>query len=182
MRPLFLEHGPNLPFGSAMDTRRSAMLVPLREMRVLLLDAFEALAAQRRLLRIANCRFHFALKVGRVRPARQRNNAVVVEHLGIEWVELRVPDVGFEHALFKVVEANRLRRAAEIGKGLLMQPAPDLRRRFPNDFAKGVSAVAQRSSRTAAACGTYRCADRGPALLRHNRPALLGRVRFQTGS
>jgi streptomycin 6-kinase len=49
------------------------------------------------------CRFNFALEIGRVRPARQRDNAVVFEHLGIERVELWIVDVGLDDTLFEIL-------------------------------------------------------------------------------
>jgi hypothetical protein len=67
----------------------------------------------------------------------------VLEQLGIERIELRVVDIGLDHALFEVVEPNRVRGAAEIGKAFFVQPAPDFRRRVPHRFLKRVPAVAQ---------------------------------------
>ena len=144
MRPFLFEHRPHLPFGRAVNARRRPALVPVCEKGVLLVDALEAPPLQSRFLRVSDCRFNFALEIGRVWPARQRDNAVAFEHLGIERVELWIVDVGLDDTLFEVVEPDRRRRAAEIRERLLVQSAPDLTRRFPNGLAEGVATVAQR--------------------------------------
>ena len=112
------------------------------EMRVLLLDALEPTAFERRLLRVGDLRFDLPFEVGCIRPAWQRDNAVVLEHLGVEPVELRIVHVGLEHALFEIVEPDGMCRAAEIRERRFVQPAPDLARRVPNDLAKCKTAVA----------------------------------------
>src|SRR5579875_1499332 len=112
-------------------------------MRILVLEALETLSLQRRLLRVADRRFNFPLQIGSVGPARQRNDAVVFEQLGVERIKLRVPNVRLENAFFEVVEPDRVRGAAEVRERFLVQPAPNLRRRFPNNFAKRVAAVTE---------------------------------------
>ena len=124
---LFLfEHHTDLPFGGAVDARHRPALVPAVEMHVLLLDALETSPLQSRLLRVADLGFNLALEIGRVRPAWQRDHAVVLQHLGVQRVELRIVDVGFEDAFFEVVESDRVRRAAELRERLFVQLAPDL--------------------------------------------------------
>ena len=71
---------------------------------------------QRRLLRVADAGFDLALAIGIADAARQRDDAVVREHVAIERIERRVVDVGREHALAQVVEdddAWPCRRAGE---------------------------------------------------------------------
>ena len=110
----------------------------------MLLDALETPPLQCRLLRIADRRLDLALEIWCVWPAGQRDDAVMLEHFGVERVDLRVVDVGLDDALFEVVESDRARRATEEHERLLVQPAPHLRRRVPNDFTKCVAAVAER--------------------------------------
>ena len=50
---------------------------------------------------------------------------------------------GRSHALFKIVESDRMRRAAELRECSSCSLAPDLARRFPDDPAKCATAVAQ---------------------------------------
>jgi hypothetical protein len=50
-------------------------------MRVLLVDGLEAFARKRRALHITDRRFDLPLQIGRVWPARKRNNAVVLQQL-----------------------------------------------------------------------------------------------------
>ena len=138
-----LEHQPNLPFRRAVDTRHRPALVPAIEMGVLLLNALEAPSLQCRFLRVADLRFDLALEIRRVRTARQRDYAVVLEHLGVQRVELRIVDVGLDHAFFEIVQADRTRRAAELHECLFVQLAPNLTRRIPNNFAECAPAIAE---------------------------------------
>ena len=57
--------------------------------------------------------------------ARERDDAVVREHVAVEWVDRRVVDVGREHALLEIVEDDGLRHAAEAAKRLLVELGPD---------------------------------------------------------
>ena len=45
--------------------------------------------------------------IGIADATRQRDDAVVREHVAIERIERRVVDVGREHALFEIVEDDR---------------------------------------------------------------------------
>jgi hypothetical protein len=55
-------------------------------------------------LRMSDARFDLTLAIGVTDPARQREDAVVGEHVAIDGIERRVVDVGREHAFFEVVE------------------------------------------------------------------------------
>lgn len=66
------------------------------------------------------------------------------EHCGVERVEFRIVDIRYDNALAQVIQAYGQRRAAEVRKRILMQPAPYFLRRFRNDHAIRMAAVSQR--------------------------------------
>ena len=67
--------------------------------------------------------FAFAVRIADA--TRQRDDAVVGQHVAIERIEGRIVDVGREHALFQVVEHDHFHRAAEATEGALVQLTPD---------------------------------------------------------
>src|SRR5438046_10614349 len=109
-----------------------------------LLQAFEAETLQRRLLGVAYSGFDLALSI-RIRQAtRQRDGAVMLQHIPVEGIERGIVDVGGEHALAQVIEHNHKRGSSEPAKSLLMQFGPDLRTGTKYQQANGLAAVAQR--------------------------------------
>lgn len=103
--------------GAARET--AALLRTSRELVVW--SFLEASSLQGRCLRVADGRLDLSLKIRRIRAAWQRHNAVVFKRLRIQCVDLRVVNVGLDHALFEVVEPDRVRRTAEIGKPLFVK-------------------------------------------------------------
>ena len=77
-----------------------------------LLDRLEALPLQRRLQRVPDARFDFALPIGIAHATRQADHPVVREHVAIERIEGRLVDVGRENALFEIIEEDHARRPA----------------------------------------------------------------------
>ena len=102
---------------------------------------FEALAMQRRLLRVADAGFDLALAIGIADAARQADDAVVREHVAVERIERRLVDIGREHALFEIVEDDRPRGPAETAKRALVERGPRLRTRLPRQQPHGFARV-----------------------------------------
>ena len=87
------KHRGDLALRRAVDARVGPVRFPAIEIRLRLLERLEAQAAQRRLLRVADARFDFALAIGIADATRQRDDAVVREHVAIERIERGVVDV-----------------------------------------------------------------------------------------
>ena len=86
-----------------------------------------------RLLRVADAGFDFALAIGIPDPARQRDDAVVGEHIAVERVERRIVDVRGEDALLEVVEDNDAHGPAQPAEGALVERGPDPGTRSPDE-------------------------------------------------
>ena len=98
-------------------------------MRLGVVEALEAEAAQRRLLGVADGGLNLALAVGIADAARQGDDPVVGQHVAVERVERRIVDVRGEDALLEVVEHDDADGAAQPPEGPLVQLSPDLRAR-----------------------------------------------------
>ena len=90
-------------------------------------DVFEALSFQRRLLRMPDAGLDFAFPVGIGNPARQRDSAVMSEHVAVQRIKRRVVDISFEDAFAQVVEHDYAQASAESAERLFMQWRPGLR-------------------------------------------------------
>ncbi len=143
-RPFFAEHSANLALRGTVNPCEGPPLVPAHEVRVLFLDAFEGVSLQCRILRVAHGRLDLSLEVGRVWSTRQGDDAVMLEHRGVELIESRVVNVGINDAFAEVVEPNRRADAAKVCECLLVELAPDFRGRFPHGFAERVPAKRER--------------------------------------
>ena len=110
--------------------------------------------------------------IGIADAARQRDDAVVREHVAIERIERRVVDVRREHALAQIVEDDDARRAAEPAKRALVQLGPDLRARPPREQPHRLARVAERQDEE----------PRAPVLARrrvaHHRPVAVVDLAF----
>ena len=95
------------------------------------LERLEAQALQRRLLRVADAGFDFPFASGIAYAARQRDDAVVREHIAIERIEGRIVNVRCERAFAQVIEHDDLHRAAQSAKRAFVELGPDLRARSP---------------------------------------------------
>ena len=71
-RLLLGEHGRHLAFGSAVDARVGPALFPAVEVGLRFVQALEAQPFERRVLRVADAPFDFALSIRVVHPAGQR--------------------------------------------------------------------------------------------------------------
>ena len=98
------------------------------------------------------------LRSGSRDATRQRDDAVVRQHVAIERIERRVVDVGREHALAQIVEDDDRDGATEATKGPLVQLRPDLRARLPREQPHALCASSRASAQTAACAGTCRVA------------------------
>ena len=145
------KHLGDLAFGRAVDPRVGPVRLPAIEIRLRGLERLEAQAFERRLLRVADAGFDFAFAIGIAHATRQRDDAVVREHVAIERIERRVVDVRREHAFSQIVEHDDLHRAAQSTKGALVQLRPDLRARSPRQQPHGFARVAQRQHEEARA-------------------------------
>ena len=124
---------------------------------------------------MADAGFDFPLAIGIADATRQRDDAVVREHVAIERIERRVVDIGREHALFEIVEDDDPGRAAEPTKRALVQLAPDLRARPPRQQSHGFARAGQREDKEPRAPVL---AGRRPA---HHRPLAVVDLAFFTG-
>ena len=123
-----------------MDARVGPALAPAIEVRLRLLERLEAEAPERRLLRVPDPGFHLALAIGIAHATRQRDDAVVREHVAIQRVERRIVHVRRQHPFAEVVEHDDADGAAEPAKRLLMQLRPDLGARAPHQEPDGLAA------------------------------------------
>jgi hypothetical protein len=142
VRALLGEHGGHLPLGRAVDARIGPALLPAVDVGLGFGQALEAKAAHLE-LGVLDTRFDFSLTVAVAHATRQRHGAVVGEHVAIERIEIRIVDVGLEHALAQIVEHNDAHRAAEPGQGLLVKLGPRPRARAEGEQPHGLSAVAE---------------------------------------
>ena len=92
---------------------------------------------------MADARFDFALAIGIPNPARQRDDAVVGEHVAVERVQCRVVDVRGEDALLEVVEHDDAHRAPQPAEGALVEFGPDARARPPEEEPDRFAGVAE---------------------------------------
>lgn len=139
----FLEHFAHLTFGGTVDARSRPSLVPPLEGRVLFIDTFETSALERRCLRVTDGGLDLPLEIGRIRSARQRDDAVMGQHRCVQRVDFRV-HVGLDDPLAQVVQPHRLGRSAEVRERRFVQIAPSLRRRVPNRCAIRMTTRSQR--------------------------------------
>ena len=132
---------------------------------------------KRRLLRVPDAGFDFALAIGIADAARHCDDAVVREHVAVQRIERGIVDVRGEDAFFEIVEDDDADRAAEPTKGALVELGPDLRARLPHQQAHRFARVAQRQDEEARAPILARVRDDGPSGPRRNRPGLPRPVR-----
>ncbi len=127
-----------------MNPRIGPVRVPAIEIPLRLVEGFEALPPQRGLLGMADAGFDLPLAVGIADATRERDDAIVGEHVAVERIQRRIVDVGGEDAFLQVVEDDEADRPAEPTKGLLVQFGPDLRTRPPHEEADRFTRVAER--------------------------------------
>src|SRR5258708_33334892 len=80
-RLLFGEHRSDLPLGAAMDALVGPAFFPVVQIRLRLFQTLEALALQRRLLRMADPGLDLAFTIWIAHTARQSRHAVVSQHV-----------------------------------------------------------------------------------------------------
>ena len=141
--PLFGKHLGHLAFRGPVDPRVGPVRVPAIEIGLRLLERLEALAVQRRLLRVPDPRLDFAFAIRIPDAAREPDHAVVGQHLAIERIERRLVDIGRQHALFQVVEDDDPRRSAQSTKRAFMELRPGLCTRLPNQQMHGFARVGE---------------------------------------
>ena len=137
------KHGGDLALGGAVDARIGPAPLPAVQIRLGLVEALEAEAAQRRFLGMADGGFDLALAVGIADPARQGDDAVVGKYVAVERIERGVVDVRGEDALLEVVEHDDADGAAQPPERPLVQFGPDLRARPVDQQPNGLARVAQ---------------------------------------
>ena len=160
-----------------MDARVGPARLPAIQIRLRRLERLEAQAAQRRLLRVADAGFDLPFAIGIADAARQRDDAVVREHVAIERIERGVVDVGREHALAQIVEDDDADGAAQPTKRPLVQLRPDLRARSPHQQPHRLARAAERQDKEARAPVLAGAAVAAPSGPRRSRPGLLRRAR-----
>src|SRR5580700_6347481 len=162
-RPLFGEHGRDLPLSGAMDARVGPVGFPIVQVGLRLLQAFETQALERGLLRMAHSALDLALAIRVPHPAGHRDYAVVLQHVGVYGVDGGIVDVGLEHSLAKVVEHYHAGATAQATEGLLMQFGPGLRAGVEDQQTNRLATVAegQHEQTRAAVLAAVRVADHG---------------------
>ena len=96
--------------------------------------------------------------IGIADAARQRDDAVVREHVAIERIERGIVDVGREDAFAQIVEDDHADGAAEPTKRALVQLRPDLRARSPHEQPHRFARAAERQDEEARAAVLARAA------------------------
>ena len=175
-RLLLGKHRRDLPLRRAVDARIGPARLPAIQVRLRLLERLEAESSQRRFLRVPDAGFDFPFAIGIADAARQRDDAVVREHVAIERIERGIVDVGREDAFAQIVEDDHADGAAESTKRPLVQLRPDLRARSPHQQPHRFARAAQRQDEEARASVLARCRGRGPSAPRRSRPGLLRRA------
>ena len=84
------------------------------------------LTVPRRLLLVSDARFHLAFAVGIAHSARERDHAVVREHVAVERIECELVDLRREHALLEIVEDDDADRVTQPPEGQLVELRPRL--------------------------------------------------------
>src|SRR5687767_13493117 len=85
--PFLRKHRGDLALRGAMNARIGPVVFPAIEIGLRGLDRLEALALQRRLLRVTDGAFDFAFPIGIADAARQRDDAVMAQQVAIEWIQ-----------------------------------------------------------------------------------------------
>src|SRR5688572_7806499 len=93
---------------------------------------------------MADAGFDLAFAIRIADAARQRDDAVVREHVAVERIERGIVDVWGEDAFFEIVEDDDADRAAEPTKSAFVELGPDLRARLPDQQTHRLARVAQR--------------------------------------
>jgi hypothetical protein len=123
------KHRGDLSFHSAVDARVGPARFPAIQVRLGFFETLESEPSQWRFLGVADARFDLPFAIGIADAARERDDAVVGEHVAIQRIERGVANVGREDALFHIVEDDDADRPAESTERALMQLGPDLRAR-----------------------------------------------------
>ena len=101
MRLFFREHHGALALCGAMDARVGPARFPAVEIGLGCLDRLETQALQRRLLGVADARFHFAFPIRIADAARQRRDALMGKHVAITIRQTRRSR--WPESMFKIV-------------------------------------------------------------------------------
>ena len=160
---LFGEHGRDLPFGGAVNARVGPALFPVIQVGLRFFQTFEALPFERRFLGVADAGLDLALSIRIAHAARQRDGAVVRQHVAVQRIERGIVDVGREHAFAQIVEDDDAVAPPSRRKACLVQFGPDLRTGAEASAAGRTCGCSRASARTAACGDTCRSADRGPS-------------------
>ena len=86
-----------------MNARVGPTLFPAIQIRLRLFQTFKAQALERCLLRMADAGLDLPFSIRIAHAARQRDYAVVLQHIAKERVDLRIVNVRRQHAFTQIV-------------------------------------------------------------------------------
>jgi hypothetical protein len=138
------KHRRHLPLGGAVNAGVGPALFPPVQVCLGLFQAFETQSLQGCPLGVADAGFHFPFSIRISDAARERDHAVVCEHVAVERIQRGIVDVRGEHAFAQVVEHHHVSNPAEPAKCPLVQFDPDTRTGVEGEQAYRLAAVAQR--------------------------------------
>src|SRR5262245_55973872 len=119
-RFFFGEHGRHLALGGAMNARVRPTRLPVIQVSLSFLQAFEAQPFQRRFLSMSNTGFHFPFPIWIRYATWKCDGAIMAQHVMVERIERGIIDVRSEYAFAQVIEHHHTRRTSEPAKSLFM--------------------------------------------------------------
>ncbi len=119
---LLLEDGCHLPPGGAMHALVGHMLLPVKQVGVLLGKRGELPPLERVVFGVGNSAFDLALVLRRMGSAGHRCHAIITAKIRQFRVHCRVIPIRLDHRRLEVIEIEQTRHTAEIAHGIFDHP------------------------------------------------------------